>query len=617
MTPEDISNWTSLLLDPGQDSKDGKESTGLDARVLSNMIQSRIFPKEILTMNLSFAVESLPIPRRLGSQIKERVSLGRQGGGRGEVSLPSWAAWILMRGRASQNKMTEAIGLLHDVGIVPWDQPVFQDLGLDVVGMDLLADNKKNRYREDSYPDVYQKALKGLSEASIAKLNARASKDRIQGWEVCARTTSEPNAVEVLVAAGLSGLDTRGNVFAEGDNAFPALEAKIQAGANAAMARRWLIRCGDTVEQRIQRLEYLDSHWIAKDKEYQRTHADFIINTLTAGSVSISKDTSILERRGEIERWPVHVSGQGIGYTLLAIGVDSIYAQGKMITPKLVQAVEDQMKLPWWQAGAEKEAAGLEGTGVTEWQCLKLTRLLTEDERENDWPAGELGQVLAGLARQREIDLRPERIAYTVGQGSETWLTWAREGGGEDNLVRKEVADHPDDQWQLARLLENRIECAEGLVLLDGVECLGRAVVARHALEYAQACDDQEAAAQWLDIRMTTWSLMVIYGAWLGSQSSLHGIDPEVLAEALDSQFIRDVPQAAEKLERIAQLLEKPIPLNRYQEDSDPVQSTWEWAKHNTAIDERKPGEYAWAAFKRARLSVKAMPGTKLDAPRM
>lgn len=613
MTSEDTSNWAQLLLDPGQD---GKESTGLDARLLASMIKSGSFPREILTTHLCCKSEFLPLPGNLLLQVKERSGFGRCGKN-GEVTLPGWAAWILMRGRSSNGKMTEAIELLHDSGIVPWAEPVFQELGLNVVGMDLLAAVRNKRHSDIDLAAVFRKAIEALPAESVKQLNARAGRDRIHGWEVSARTANDPQVVEALAAGGLSGLYTNGSVFAVGKNTFSALEAKMVAGAKAPLARRWFLNGGDTVDKRHQRLEHLDKIWIAQDENYQRTRADFIVNTLVAGSSQISKDVSLLSRNGETEGWPVHISGQGIGYTLLAMAAEPIHADGKLVTPKLIQAIEDHMKLPWWRAGAQQEAAGLEGSGVTEWQCIKLARLLSHEEKENDWPIGELGQVLTGLARQREIDVRPEKIAYALGQGRKTWLDWAREGGSQEETIRKEVAIHPDDTWQLARLLENKLESVDGLELLDGVECLGRALVARYALEHAQQHGDDEATAQWFDVRLTTWSLMVMYGALLGTRGSSQGIDTDLLAEVLDSQFLVGNSRANQVLEGMARLLDRPVLLSSYHGKDDPAHSTWDWIRLNDDTEERKPGEIAQVAFNRARLGISLNAGATRNAPRM
>ena len=614
MSQDTSINWATLLLNPGQESK---ENSGLDARLLGSMLRGGQVPVGVLTETITLPVDEIPLPGAMRHTIRDRAGKGLGGPGSGTLTLPVWAAWVLLRSRSGPERQVDAVELLHGLGIVPWNERLFLDLGVDVRGFDLLADVRDRSYQYDGdEAKVFQAALGALPQADREDLNNRARGEHLQGWEVSARTAIHPKTVETLANGGISGLDCLGDPYlSTGWNRNEVMEAKIKAGANPNLARRHILTTTDTVDARVKCMEHI-SREVAGDGEYDRTYADHIVNTLAAGSMSIAKGVDIIERAGETNGWPVHSSGQGIGYTLLAMAAGHLGANEKGVVKKLVQSIEVLMNSKrWWKDGADKEAAGLEGCGVSEWQCVKLARLLDYEHFEKGWRPGEFVDVLNGLSKQHEISISPSSIAYNCGEKETIWTAWARSPNGKDNTLRQAVACSQDDTWQLERFYQGQAEHQGGLRLLDGTTTLGRALVAKHALDQVEGGEDEDAIALWRKTRFTTWALAIIHGAGCGaSRFQGNSVDKALLAEVIDPSFLESGAYT-EQIKELQDFLSSPTLKDEHGDEER--HSIWGLvSKHEK---EQGPGALAKSAMLRATLFMSGAPQERAPhaGPRM
>jgi len=619
-------NWgmnpiIAMILDPGNNQN---KNTGLDTRFMRTLLNEGAISQQ--TMFELVPIHSSYLPTF--SDVKHRASLGRGSRSNSCVEIPLWAAWLLLRSRHERfDQKIEAVEFLHETGISPWVEQVFPQLELDIIGFDLLSHINKTA-ESDSKSKLIRLVHSHLSKSEKEYLNARIEKEAFEPWFYCAKNATTITEAQELDAIGVSGLKTKGLLHVS-SNQGEVTEEKVKLGYDASMARRHIIKTLSNKPDRINAIEYLDKKYLAADAEYTKSNEDHIINNLAIGSSKIERELkSFQEDNKENPRWPVHFSGQGIGYTLLAMMTDTYLGARDQIGGEIIDMLmEERKKNPaWWDSGAQQEVAGLEGTGLTELQCLKLAMLMIKKENNDpvlDFQAGEMEHCIAALQKSNKIRISEEDICMFIDSNKEAWTAWAKNPIEEDMELRWKLCQKTSPFWQLGRLLDGQMEEIEGAEPLEYV--LANALIAKHCFIYQQNKEpsNPDDLKRWKEMHFTTWALS-IFGVAINETvyEGANFMEVDLVLDVLDPHFFKDEPQYQEQFMHVLDVLKKKLSYDTMNTDDQSLLDLLSKPGETSDIGVNQRTAALFSAIKKAQLSCivpthEVSSNYKLKQPKM
>lgn len=509
-SPNDI--WYKLILNPGQAGKVDEE-TGLDARLLENMIENGVIPKDILEHEIELDLNEMRLHGQLKSALPDdRISIFLTGKPNPvKIKTPIWIPWLCRRAAKENNQSAhQAIELMHKLDLVPWGKKVLRGVEKDIYGLDVVFPmcwESKYVFR-DGGNTILDLALSETPEEDMAVLRGRIVK-HCQRWEASAKRSGNVEQFKVMAKHGLWSPDVEAGLTNDTFETFyekGLVEVAFAEGANQMMAKAQVGSIKETMEVKREILEEMDrTHDRNMGRKSRSSGMDKLVNGLLAGSSSIDGNVLI---RAISKGKAAHRDGMGAGLALLlAVGKSKDNAQ------RMVEALETKGREgPDWEKWLAQEAMGMEGTGVLEGDCLMAAKISAMSSIEDVTKAEQFDSLLRKFENQNLVELNWGKIIENL-EATGLWKSWAMNTTleeGEISQWRARLGHSEKDTQNFENLVGQTQNLELDVYTHDNMAMSQRLMVAHGNMLRAMASEDWEQADIWASRALEKWATILI-----------------------------------------------------------------------------------------------------------
>lgn len=519
--------WQDLILNPGN-TPHSDQQWGLDDRLLAVMIEQGVVPRDILSREVEIKLEEASLPSFVHAMIEERIRLKCDRDSDLYIKVPLWIPWIGRRRTRGWEEVKAGIELMHTLGLVPWADPVCEFTREDVRGIDILFNMNWNNKREKT---VLSTALSATSEEGLDILRNRtrqANSDKF--WITAAKRSS---TVSDFVELAAFGMWSKENDPGQPNDTFGSFTEKEmfdlaeKHGANLRAMRDNVGRLGQmSAPDKISYLEEIDRKLDREQgRETKPCPMDKIINSIAAGSSAI--DSGTLERqlaKGKTK----HRNGVGLGYTMLALANCS-----RGVAVSILVNVEKKLEsCPDWEMLKNREAAGLEGSGITEGECFILSKILCHSPGSCSFVGiidpERLSVVLDALAEQKRININWFGIFNGLSE-DRLWLEYALSPNADPKSeARAKLLECIGGTTQFDIWVDSKRKHMPVVTNTSGVINLAASMLLCLGNTYASMNrGDREGTDKWAAKTMEYWGAMILTCGMKGGRFSVNDWDDE------------------------------------------------------------------------------------------
>lgn len=548
--------WYDLILNPSNSTLI-ENNLALDDRLLGKMIRDGTIPRDILTHKLMLSEKEVDLTGPLGQLLSSthRPVCAYSSRNQKYIQTPLWVAWLMAREKqGGPEAAVKAIELLHEFGVVPWADPVFEQTGDDCRGIDVLFHmswakkinpyDSKAKHREK----ILTVALDKLSEDQLIELRNRTHPNlHLVPWTASCKLARDPVQFDVLAKYGLWFSKTPPGQANDAVNYFKSQELLTKAmdmGAPYHALRNRVCKLGGLLlVDKIAFLEKIDEKYAAQGN---RTAMDKIINTLAAGGSSIHADTLIRQiEKGNF----CHRAGFGLGYTLLNVSSQANKEAGSLVLNVKLRGEHAKN----WEDFLAGEAKGLEGTGITEEECLAVAWILSAngnyDECKDFLTPKLLGRALDKMSKQELMEIDWTQLVRQL-QNTQLWNDWANDPEADPNSLARELIHIHNNYTNEFRLFAAPIE----EVPLASFRTYFPEMISMFHLylgtfRAAQEKGDIEARDRWAERLMDTWGALIVETALSRDSENENNLDTppgyglaDIISDFDPLKLIKEVP---------------------------------------------------------------------------
>lgn len=574
-TQNDI--WYKLILNPGK-VRERDAETGLDARLLENMIDTGVIPKDILQHEIELGLDDMRLQGPLNLDLPDwntSIARGLYSQRRRKIKTPVWIPWLCRRAGKNDDKSAhQAICLMHKLGLVPWGKKTLEETGLNIYGLDIIFPLCWDDMRHNDKNTILDLALSEAPKEDIEALRDRTM-DHCRSWEASAKRARHVEQFHVMNKHGLWSNNVReglANDTFETFNTKELIETAFEAGGNHIVAKIQvaILHGKETMEVRRELLEKIDQDLDQKMGRKTRSSAiDKLINNLMIGSSSVDGD---FLGRAISKNKTTHRGGVGLGMAVLG-AVDRASENRE----RIIEAIESRgQAAPEWESWKAQEAKGMEGSGVLEGDCLMAARIVG-GSFDNGVPTVEQFEGMVNKLDKQAVLLIPWGKIRSSLSGTNLWKNWAMDtemGAGTISGYRNKAGHDEQDVWLFENLVSQDKYLTLSVYTHENPVLSQKLMLSHGNMLRAAESKDWEMADLWACRSFEKWASLLITSCLVDmarNDEGWKGKDPGMGIEGSLTDFdpievMRQIPnchRTRRRFDELIDFLDRPLSIDK------------------------------------------------------